>query len=125
MRDYQFERMKYYYAIAEFDSIETATHIYEQCDRMEYESSGIHLDLRFVPEETKFDEDKLKERVDYQSINISKFKPSFFESGALRLKNPKISWDADDRERKQKLEKAKENPDDLSDFELVIFLLVS
>uniref|UniRef100_A0AC34RMI5 NUC153 domain-containing protein n=1 Tax=Panagrolaimus sp. JU765 TaxID=591449 RepID=A0AC34RMI5_9BILA len=117
VRHYQFERMKYYYAIAEFDSIETATHIYEQCDRMEYESSGIQLDLRFVPDETTFDEERLREGVEFDSMNPSKFKPSRF-TGSFASTRPKLTWDEDNRERKEKLGKAaKENLDNLSDFD--------
>lgn len=116
VREYQLSRMQYYYAIAEFDSVETATYVYEQCDRMEYETSGIHLDLRFVPDEEKFDEDRLKERVDGESVNPTKFKPTLFEA-SIQIKNPKLTWDDDDKDRKAKIEKAKGNIEDLSAYE--------
>lgn len=55
MRKYEKQRLKYYYAILDCDSVRTASSLYEQCDGVEFEDSGNCFDLRFVPDGVTFD----------------------------------------------------------------------
>ncbi|KNC48129.1 uncharacterized protein AMSG_04359 [Thecamonas trahens ATCC 50062] len=56
LRAYQLRKMRYYYAVAVADSVETAHAIYEQVDGMELLQSSNFMDLRYVPDEVEFND---------------------------------------------------------------------
>lgn len=62
LRKYQLERLRYFFAVVECDSISTARHIYKEVDGTEYEHSSVIMDLRYIPDDVVFDEQP-KERV--------------------------------------------------------------
>ncbi|XP_018595505.2 ESF1 homolog isoform X2 [Scleropages formosus] len=96
MRDYQIKRMRYYYAVVECDSPETAARIYEECDGYEYESSSSILDLRFIPDDVTFDDEPKDVAVD---VDLVTYTPNFFTSTALGTSKVELTWDETDHER--------------------------
>ena len=61
LRQYEKDRLTYFYAVVECDSKETADEIFKECDGNQFENSTIEFDLRFVPDGTKFEAANLKE----------------------------------------------------------------
>ncbi|PIK60181.1 putative ESF1-like isoform X3 [Apostichopus japonicus] len=114
LRKYQLQRLKYFYGVVECDSVQTAEHIYEQCDGYEFESSAVKLDLRFIPDDMTFDREP-KEVAESDSLDLDFYKPSEFVNSALQQSKVNLTWDEDDPDRikntkgsfnKEELEKA-------------------
>ncbi|XP_071487006.1 ESF1 homolog [Diadema antillarum] len=97
LRKYQMQRLKYYYAVVECDSADTANGIYEQCDGMEYETSSSRLDLRFVPDDTVFDQEP--KEVATEAPDVAGYQPMVFQTTALHQSKVELTWDEDDKKR--------------------------
>ncbi|SGY62034.1 BQ5605_C007g04643 [Microbotryum silenes-dioicae] len=106
LRKYQLERLRYYYAIATFDSATSAAHVHDQILGTEFEHTANFFDLQYVPDETSFEDDPVhdeateatvaSEGTSYTGIN--------FVTDALRHSKVKLTWDADDPHRKTKIQ---------------------
>lgn len=103
LRQYQLERLRYFYAIIEFSSKETAKQVYDAVDGTEYLTSANFFDLRFVPDDTDFSDDKPREQCDRMPDG---YKPTNFVTDALQHSKVKLTWDADDKARKDAQAKA-------------------
>ncbi|RAO71055.1 uncharacterized protein BHQ10_007067 [Talaromyces amestolkiae] len=103
LRQYQLERLRYFYAIIEFSSKETAKQVYDAVDGTEYLTSANFFDLRFVPDNTDFSDDKPREQCDRMPDG---YKPTDFVTDALQHSKVKLTWDADDKARKDAQAKA-------------------
>ncbi|KAK8161082.1 hypothetical protein BKA80DRAFT_344189 [Phyllosticta citrichinensis] len=98
LRQYQLERLRYYYALVECDSAATAKHLYDNMDGREYLSSANFFDMRFVPDDVSFDEDQPRDEC---SRIPDGYKPNEFVTDALTHSRVKLTWDADDTTRKE------------------------
>lgn len=98
LRRYQLERLRYYYAILTFSSKDVAKHVYDLVDGAEYLSSANFFDLRFVPDDTDFSDDKPRDEC---SRIPDGYKPNDFVTDALQHSKVKLTWDADDKSRKE------------------------
>ncbi|KAK4494957.1 hypothetical protein PRZ48_014313 [Zasmidium cellare] len=98
LRQYQLERLRYYYAVMECDSKKTAKAIYDSMDGREYLTTSNFFDLRFVPDETSFDEDKPHDECNSLPNG---YKPNDFRTEALTHSKVRLTWDDDDPARKE------------------------
>lgn len=98
LRKYQLERLRYYYAVLTCSSKEVAKHIYDSVDGTEYEASANFFDLRFIPDETSFDDDVPRDECERIPDG---YRPSEFVTDALQHSRVKLTWDADDTARKE------------------------
>ncbi len=102
LRKYQLDRLRYYYAVATFDSKETARHVYNEIDGTEMERTANVFDLRFVPDGMEFpdgDEGRDTEFRDEAVEDVANYKGVDFKTDALRHSRVKLTWDQDDPER--------------------------
>ncbi|TNY22543.1 Pre-rRNA-processing protein ESF1 [Rhodotorula diobovata] len=106
LRKYQLERLRYYFAIATFDSVASAKHVVEQVNGTEFERTANVFDLQYVPDDTSFDDDPVHDEATEASIAAegNAYTGIDFQTDALRHSKVKLTWDADDPHRKTKLE---------------------
>ncbi|XP_036386542.1 ESF1 homolog [Megalops cyprinoides] len=121
MREYQFKRMRYFYAVVECDSPDTASKIYDECDGFEYESSCSILDLRFIPDDVTFDEEPKDVATD---VDLASYTPKYFTSTATATSKVELTWDETDHERVTTLSK-KFKKDEILDMDFQAYLASS
>lgn len=98
LRKYQLERLRYFYAILTFSSKEVAKHVYDNVDGAEYLTSANFFDLRFVPDETDFSDDQPRDECERIPDG---YQPNDFVTDALQHSKVKLTWDMDDKSRKE------------------------
>ena len=98
LRNYQLERLRYFYAVVTCSDPSVAKEIYDNVDGREYLSSANFFDLRFIPDEMDFQEDKPRDEC---SRIPSSYRPNEFVTAALQHSKVKLTWDAEDAQRKE------------------------
>jgi len=104
VRQYQVNRLKYYYAVAEFDSVETASRVYSECDGMEYELSATRFDLRYIPDDMTFTSPATDSCT--AAPDPSKYQPKIFQTTALQQQKVELTWDETDPNRGKAMKRA-------------------
>lgn len=97
LREYQLNRLRYYFAVVDCDSATTADNIYNECDGREYLLSSVRLDLRFIPDDMTFD-DEPKEMFS-EDQRVLDYQPHKFTSTALSQAKVDVTWDETDFDR--------------------------
>ncbi|GAB7343279.1 hypothetical protein MBLNU457_1335t1 [Dothideomycetes sp. NU457] len=98
LRRYQLDRLKYFYAVITCTTATTAKALYDAMDGREYLSTSNFFDLRFIPDEVSFDEDRPRDEC--KKIPTG-YKPNEFVTDALTHSKVKLTWDNDDTTRKE------------------------
>ncbi|KAA1116019.1 hypothetical protein PGTUg99_032628 [Puccinia graminis f. sp. tritici] len=98
LRQYQLDRLRYFYAIVSLDSTATAQHVFAEIDGTEFERTANIFDLSYVPEEMEFDEADLADECD---ADTNDYQPLEFSTDVLRHSKVKLTWDNEDPIRKK------------------------
>jgi hypothetical protein len=100
LRQYELSKLRYYFAIADCDSIETANVLYEQLDDVEMGDSGMVFEMRFVPDDLDLSSREVSSTC---SVIPHNYKPPEFVINALQSTNVECSWDEGEKDREKKL----------------------
>jgi NUC153 domain len=124
LREYQLNRLKYYYAVIEFDSMKCADIVYKECDGLEYESTANRLDLRFIPDDMEFDDEP--KDVCTEIPDRSRYQPRIFFTTALQQAKVELTWDETDVGRKEITDKLfTDKKNEITDHDLRKFVACS
>ena len=103
LRQYQLERLRYFYAVLTLSSSEAAKALYDATDGTEYLTTANFFDLRFIPDHVTFDNDVPRDEC---TAMPDAYKPNAFVTDALQHSKVKLTWDAEDGARKEAVKKA-------------------
>eukprot|EP01122_Echinamoeba_exundans_P005218 TRINITY_DN15389_c0_g1_i1.p1 TRINITY_DN15389_c0_g1~~TRINITY_DN15389_c0_g1_i1.p1 ORF type:complete len:741 (+),score=276.38 TRINITY_DN15389_c0_g1_i1:146-2368(+) len=96
LRKYEKNKMRYYFGVAEFDSVASAAAVYKALDGFEIEKTSNRFDLRFVPDDVSFEGREVRDKCDAPP---SEYKPPKYSTKALEHTTAKLTWDETPPER--------------------------
>jgi len=122
LRRYQLQRTRYYWALAECDSVNTASWLYDQLDGLEADgmAPGM-LDMRFVPDGLEFPHAPHTEATDLPK----RYQGPTEQRSAVGHSRVKCSWDEAPAKRKKDLMRKKFSPKEMADMDLKNYLASS
>ena len=115
IRLYQAQKLRYHYAIIRCSDEETANHLYTSCDGMEFETSALFVDLRYVPKSEMFDEESVIDSFK-SGDTVQKYIPNIFLNKSLSHQKAQLTWDETDPRRVEVFQKQIKTDEDLDDF---------
>eukprot|EP01116_Phalansterium_solitarium_P019036 TRINITY_DN5207_c0_g1_i1.p1 TRINITY_DN5207_c0_g1~~TRINITY_DN5207_c0_g1_i1.p1 ORF type:complete len:854 (-),score=402.61 TRINITY_DN5207_c0_g1_i1:116-2677(-) len=119
LRQYELDKLKYYYGVLECDSVATASALYKQVDGMEVEKSSNVLDLRFIPDDVVFPREPKETCKDVPA----NYKFTNFYTKALQHTHVECTWDTNtDISRTQLLTSKKFSKDELANNDFKTYL---
>ena len=102
--------------------VETAVRIDEECDGIEYETSAVRLDLRFIPDSMIFDSSIIPHDQCTQLSDKSVYKPIRFRNTALTQTKVRCTWDETPIERRRLTKKRNYTVEQLDQVNLDAYL---
>lgn len=114
LRAYEMNKLRYYYAVAVFDSGATANHVYNTLDGTELTRTSNVFDLRFIPDSMEF---KHSPR-DVTTEAPTSYKEPDFQTRALQHCKVNLTWEDDEPQRVKTLRRKfnLEKLDDLNEY---------
>lgn len=94
VRQYEIDRLKYYYAVLTFDSERAADWVYENCDGLEFEKSGMRIDLRGVPAGLEIPKQPSEEAQNAGDLDTKTLKKKKIKNLAKNHSYVELSWGA-------------------------------
>uniref|UniRef100_A0A453N4C6 Uncharacterized protein n=1 Tax=Aegilops tauschii subsp. strangulata TaxID=200361 RepID=A0A453N4C6_AEGTS len=96
LRTYELNKLRYYYAVVECDTVATADHLYTTLDGTEFLKTANVFHLQFIDDSREFK---------YPACDVAteaplSYKAPDFETPALQRTKVKSTWDDDEPERK-------------------------
>ncbi|KAJ3107329.1 pre-rRNA-processing protein esf1 [Physocladia obscura] len=98
LRQYQLDRLRYYYAVVACDSATTASAIYSAVDGTEFEKSANVFDLKYIPDDMLFDELDCVDTATAAELATTA-RAADFSTAALQHSKAQLTWDLDDPDR--------------------------
>ena len=92
VRQYEIDRLKYYYAVLEFESEEVCDWIYKNCDGLEFEKSGMQIDLRGIPNELEIPKDPSDTVYNAKDLDPTSLKKKKIKNLAKNHTHVELNW---------------------------------